>query len=143
MFLGSLILSGLIGLSLAVESRFADRRALADEPAKAAAKGPKLSHIVFFALNDPSPENKKKVIEASKRDLTGHPGEVSFSVGVLSDENDKTYNVRDFDIALNMVFENRAAFAAYIPSEKHQHYVKEIKPLFKTIRVFDSDIDEN
>ena len=108
----------------------------------ASAGGPKLAHCVFFALKDAMPAARQELIDACHRYLTGHPGEVSFSVGTLSDLA-REVNDRDFDVALLIVFENRAAHDAYQTAAQHQTFIDENKANWKKVRVFDSNLAEN
>ena len=107
--------------------------------AEPAAKSPQLAHMVYFTLNDSTPENRRKQIDLCKKYLTKHPGVVYFAVGGLADLK-RDVNDREFDIALIVVFENRAAHDAYQTSARHLEFIKEAKPMWKKVRVFDSDL---
>ncbi len=129
----------LVGIGLSAFSLFTtsvlENRAMA-EPASAE---PKLAHMVYFTLAEATPENRTKLVEACKKYLTGHPGVTYFSVGTLSDMK-REVNDRDFDVALNVVFENRAAHDKYQDSPRHQEFIK-LKGLWKKVRVFDSNLE--
>ncbi|HEV2971855.1 MAG TPA: Dabb family protein [Pirellulales bacterium] len=99
-----------------------------------------LAHIVFFALNDSTPENRRKLVEACKTHLTDHPGEVYFSVGTPNPDLQRDVNDRDFDVALHVVFESRAAHDAYQSAPRHLKFIEENKATWKKVRVFDSDV---
>jgi hypothetical protein len=105
----------------------------------ASAGGPQLAHIVFFAIKESTPTNRQKLVDACHRYLTGHPGEVSFSVGTLADLS-RDVNDRDFDVALHIVFENRAAHDAYQTAPRHLKFIEENKADWKKVRVFDSNL---
>lgn len=105
------------------------------------AGSPKLAHCVFFSLVEPTDEARKKLVAACHRHLTGHPGEVSFSVGTLSDLA-RSVNDRDYDVALMIVFEDRAAHDVYQTAPRHLKFIEENKAGWKKVRVFDSDLDE-
>jgi hypothetical protein len=47
---------------------------------------------------------------------------------------------REFDVALHVVFENKAALAEYLKSERHDKFVAENKDGFAKVRVFDSSL---
>jgi hypothetical protein len=108
--------------------------------ATASGGGHPLAHIVFFALKEPTPVNQRKLLAACHRHLTGHPGEISFSVGTLANLA-REVNDRDFDVALHIVFETRAAHDAYQTSARHQKFIDENKADWKKVRVFDSNLD--
>ena len=42
-----------------------------------------LAHNVFFSLNDPTPANRQKLVDACKKYLSSHPGTVFFAAGVV------------------------------------------------------------
>jgi hypothetical protein len=47
-------------------------------------------------------------------------------------------NDRDFDVALHVVFRNRAAHDKYQTHPRHLKFIEEAKALWKKVRVFDS-----
>ncbi len=100
---------------------------------------PQLAHIVFFTLNDPTPENRQKLVALCQEHLKGHPGEVYFSVGTLADYS-RPVNDRDYDVALHVVFESREAQDAYQTATRHLKFIEAAKPMWKRVRVFDSDV---
>lgn len=102
-----------------------------------------ISHDVFFTLNDHSPEAKRKLIAACKKYLTNHPGSVRFSVGPIADEMQRDVNDREFDVALHVVFKDKASHDLYQKAERHLQFIKENQDAWKKVRVFDSYLDEN
>src|SRR5664280_2131314 len=107
----------------------------AETPKKAQ---PMLSHDVYFSLKDNSPGAKQKLIAACKKYLTDHPGTVRFAVGPIAAEMKRDVNDRDFDVALHVVFKNKAAHDQYARAERHQKFIEETKNTWKKVRVFDS-----
>jgi hypothetical protein len=107
----------------------------------AQAEEPMLAHDVYFSLKDNSPQAKEKLIAACKKYLTDHPGTVRFSVGILADDLKRDVNDRDFDVALHLVFKNKAAHDQYAKAERHLKFIEENKDNWKKVRVFDSYID--
>jgi hypothetical protein len=103
---------------------------------------PMLSHDVYFSLKDNSPQAKQKLIAACKKYLTDHPGAVWFAVGPLADEMKRDVNDRDFDVALHIVFKNKAAHDQYAQAERHQKFIEENKDNWKRVRVFDSYVEQ-
>jgi quinol monooxygenase YgiN len=112
-----------------------------EEMPTASAGGQKLAHIVFFTLKESTPANQKKLVDACHRYLTGHPGVASFYVGTLADYA-RDVNVRDFDVCLQLVFENRAAHDAYQAAPRHKQFAEENKATWHKPRVFDVDLVE-
>jgi quinol monooxygenase YgiN len=98
-----------------------------------------LAHIVFFSLRDSSDESRQRFAELCKTHLPGHDGEIYFAVGTLA-ELAREVNDREFDVALHIVFDSRAAHDAYQTAPRHLKFVEQAKPLWKKVRVFDSNI---
>lgn len=104
---------------------------------KAAEKGPLLAHNVFFSLKDNSPETKKGMVEDSHKYLSPIPGIVFYAAGVVSDVERDVVD-RDYDVALHVVFTNKAAMEKYLAHPRHLEYVAKHQPNWKKVRVFDS-----
>jgi len=97
-----------------------------------------LAHMVFFKLADPSPNNVAAMVESCHELLTGHQGTDYFSVGVRGAEFDRPVNATDYDVALHLVFANKAAHDAYQTHARHVEFVERNKPLWSAVRVYDS-----
>lgn len=97
-----------------------------------------LAHSVYFTLKDRSPEAAEALVAACREHLTGHPGEVAFSVGTLADY-DRHVNDREWDVFLLVVFESRAAHDAYQTAPRHQQFVADNATGWAKVRVFDAD----
>ena len=102
----------------------------ADEPA--------IGHMVFFQLKDNSAENQKKLVAACKKYLKNHEGVLHFSAGARGTEFAADVNAKDFDVALHLVFKNKAAYDKYLPHADHQKFIAENKDLWKGVKVYDS-----
>lgn len=100
-----------------------------------------LCHDVFFTLKDRSPNAVSDLIAACKKYLTVQPGICFFSCGKLEPELARDVNVRDFDVALHVVFTDRAAHDAYQADVTHDRFVSEMKPNWAKVRVFDSLVE--
>jgi hypothetical protein len=101
---------------------------------------PQLAHMVFFALKDRSNESREKFLASCEKYLAEHEGTVYFSVGTIAEDKDveEPVSVKDFDVALHVVFENKAAKVKYLSSERHKQFVDENRASFAGVRVFDS-----
>src|SRR5262249_4036473 len=114
-------------------------------PATAADKDkaaePMISHDVYFALKDSTPETKKKLVESCKKYLSKHEGTVFFATGIRAEDFSQPVNDKDFDVSLNLVFKNKAAHDKYQVSEMHKQFIAENRDSFKNVRVFDSAVD--
>ena len=99
-----------------------------------------LAHMVYFSLHDASPAARERLVEACKKHLTGHPGTVFFGVGTLADYS-REVNDRDFDVALQTVFKDRAAHDAYQVAPRHKQFIEENRANWKKVRVFDAEVE--
>jgi hypothetical protein len=115
--------------------------AIAMTSVAAAAEPKRLSHDVYFALNDNSDAAKATLVAACKKYLTGHEGAVSFGVGTLVGENARPVNDRDFDVALHIVFRDKASHDKYQDAARHKQFIAEQSANWKKVRVFDSWVE--
>ncbi|HWG43570.1 MAG TPA: Dabb family protein [Gemmataceae bacterium] len=101
-----------------------------------------VSHDVYFALKDNSAAAKKKLVDACKKYLSKHPGEVFFAAGTIAEDLNREVNDRAFDVALHIVFKDKAAHDAYQNAERHKQFIEENKDNWKKVRVFDSVVSK-
>jgi hypothetical protein len=99
-----------------------------------------IGHMVFFKLKDPTPEAKAKLVAACDKYLEEHEGVMHYSAGVIGDEFKREVNDRDFDVALHLVFKNKAAHDKYAVHPEHLKFIEENKETWAKVRVFDSEI---
>jgi len=110
--------------------------------AAAAEKRPQmLSHDVFFTLKDSSADAKKALVAGCKKYLSDQPGTVWFAAGVIVAEHQREVNDRDFDVALHIVFKDKASHDKYEDAAAHHKFIEKFKDNWKAVRVFDSWID--
>jgi hypothetical protein len=100
-----------------------------------------LGHMVYFTLKDSSPAQIDRMIEACRKYLSGHEGTVYFGVGTLVPDLTREVNQRDFHIALQLVFESRAAHDRYQAHPRHQQFITENRDNWERVRVYDADVD--
>ncbi|MCC7084682.1 MAG: Dabb family protein [Pirellulales bacterium] len=98
-----------------------------------------LAHMVYFSLHDPTAANKQKMLDACHRYLSSHPGVVLYAAGTCA-PYDRPVNDRDFEIALQVVFTDRAAHDAYQTTPRHLEFIENCKSMWKKVRVFDADV---
>jgi len=103
----------------------------------AGAAEPQLSHSVIFKLKDSSPKERERFLASCEKYLTGHRGAVAFAVGVIAEDVVEPVSDRDFDVALHVIFEDKARLAEYLKSERHDKFVAENRAAFAKVRVFD------
>ncbi len=99
-----------------------------------------LSHDVFFALKDNSEAARGKLVAACQKYLTGHEGTMSFSVGTRVVEHTRDVNDQDFDVALHILFKDKASHDKYQTAARHKQFITENSENWKKVRVFDSSV---
>jgi hypothetical protein len=117
------------GVALAVHATKEDKKVSSDQ---------NVCHMVYFQLKDNAADKRDKLVAACKKYLTDHEGTVYFSAGVLSDDFKRDVNVRDWDVALHVVFKNKAAHDKYQEHARHLKFIEENKDNWKSVRVFDA-----
>ena len=113
-------------LALAVTAR-------ADEPA--------VGHMVSFELKDKSAEAKKKLVDACCKYLKNHEGVLYFSAGVRAEDVKEPVSAADWDVAMHIVFKDKAALRKYGPHPDHRKFIDENKANWKGVKVYDSLLD--
>ena len=102
------------------------------------AEGPPLAHMVFFTLKDHSKESVDAFVKDCEKYLTKHEGVTSFSVGHRAEDVEEPPSVKDFDVALHVVFADRKYRDKYLKSQRHDDFVAAIRSKMEKARVFDS-----
>ncbi|MCA9081313.1 MAG: Dabb family protein [Planctomycetaceae bacterium] len=97
-----------------------------------------LSHDVYFTLHDASDAAVDALVAACHKYLKEHPGVVFFAAGKLAAELNRPVNDQAFQVALHVVFEDKAAHDAYQVVPEHLTFIAENKENWKQVRVFDS-----
>ena len=100
--------------------------------------GPQIGHMVFFTLQDNSVYAKQQLVRDCSAYLRKHAGVVYFSAGERAEMMSREVNVKDFDVALHIIFENTEAYDAYQVSKKHLEFIDRNEANWKQVRVFDS-----
>ncbi len=104
------------------------------------ADGNKLAHVVFFTLKDKSPDKQQRLVEACHKYLEPQPGVLFFAAGTRAEGLVREVNDREFDVALMIVFESRAAHDRYQEDETHDAFIAEQRENWEQVRVFDSQV---
>ncbi len=102
------------------------------------AKSIQLAHMVFFSCANAA--DRDKLVTNCKKYLGEHPGTVYFSVGTRNPDLNREVNDQAYDVALHLVFKDKAAQDVYQDAPRHKQFVDESKALWTKVRVFDSDI---
>ena len=98
----------------------------------------KVGHMVYFTLNDNSPSAIQSLVAACHKYLSGHPGTLLYAAGTVVPDLTREVNDRGFDVALQLVFENRQAHDDYQVHPRHIQFIEENKSNWKQVRVFDA-----
>jgi hypothetical protein len=109
-----------------------------DPPAKA--KGPLIGHMVYFKLKDGSAAARQKMVDACDKYLSKHDGVVFYSAGPIAADFKRDVNVTDWDVALHLVFADKAAHDRYQDHPDHVKFIAENKESWAAVRVFDSEL---
>ena len=101
-----------------------------------------MMHSTYFSLKpSSSPATRAKYIAACHEYLSSSPGIMSFWVGERAKDMKRPVNDKDFNVAMNQVFQNKAAFDHYNGSDPmHAKFVEVVNKLAPatTRRVYDS-----
>jgi hypothetical protein len=97
-----------------------------------------LMHNVYFTLLDSTPANREKLVDQCKKYLVHHPGVAYFACGTIVPDLDRDLNVRDWDVGLHIIFENREMHDRYQPAADHLKFIEDNRALWKQVRVFDT-----
>jgi hypothetical protein len=98
------------------------------------------AHNVYFLLNDNSPAAIEAMVEDCHRCLPHFPGIVFYAAGTCSDV-DRSVSDREYDVALHVVFQDRASLDAYMTAPKHVAFIEKHQSNWKDLRVFDSCVN--
>jgi len=100
-----------------------------------------LAHNVYFTLKDPSEASVNRLVTACHTHLKNHPGVQFFAAGRLAPEFERPVNDREFQVALHVVFTDKAAHDAYQQAPAHVTFIEENRDNWARVRVFDSWVD--
>jgi hypothetical protein len=104
------------------------------------ASEPQIAHAVYFTLKDSSAESRKAVVDACKKYLSGYDGQIFFACGTIDDSFKKDNNIKDWDVAMYMLFKDRAAYDKYDAAARHKQFITENKARWKTTHIYDADV---
>ena len=99
---------------------------------------PMIGHMVYFKLKDGSPTARQKLVDACNKYLSNHEGTIFYSAGPIAEDFKRDVNDTDWDVALHVVFANKAAHDKYQDHPEHLKFIEENKETWDKVRVFDS-----
>ena len=97
-----------------------------------------LTHCVFFALKDNSPENCQALVDECNTYLVRPGGVLSMHVGIRDADLQREVNDIDFDVSLVIVFESRQTHDVYQDHPEHLEFIDRNKETWRSVRVFDA-----
>ena len=135
------VLSALVAtvLTLGITRSHADPAAAADHHEM---EHTMVSHMVYFKLKEDTDETRAKLVEGCTKHLKGKPGQEFFAAGVGSKDFAREVNMSDWQVALNVVFRDKAAYDAYETAPYHLKFIEENKDLWAGVVVYDSYVSK-
>ncbi|MBL8821295.1 MAG: Dabb family protein [Planctomycetia bacterium] len=100
-----------------------------------------IGHMVYFTLKERTLSARQKLVSACQKYLKGHEGTVYFAAGTVAEEFSREVNDREWDVALHLVFRDKAAHDVYQDHPRHALFINENKDTWLKVRVFDSFIE--
>ena len=109
-------------------------------PKVASTSGEPIAHMTYFRLVDRSAETIRKFIELCTTYLSGHEGQVYFSVGPRATEMTRDVNILTFDVAMNIIFDGLASYDKYRTNDRHLEFITQSVGMSTDRCVYDSYI---
>ncbi len=95
------------------------------------------SHVVIFWTDPAQPDAPEQLVAGCEKYLRGIPGTLFFHVGKMATSHRPVVD-QSYQVALNLVFSNKAAQDAYQVHPEHLEFVDKVfKPLCKTAKIYD------
>lgn len=125
-------------LACAFLTAFAVTLVVGNSARTAEKSAPQLAHMVFFTLKDHSKESREAFAASCEKYLKDIEGSVYFSVGLIAEDVEEPVSVKDWDVALHVVFKDKETKAKYLDHPQHKQFVETNRAQFAKVRVFDS-----
>lgn len=103
-------------------------------------EGSWFAHDVYFDLKDDSAEAREAFVQDCWDQLAGLDGVRFFACGLRDETLTRPVNAQDYDVALHVVFDDRAAQDAYQVHPNHLGLVEKYKDAWHGVRVCDSHV---
>ena len=101
------------------------------------------AHMVYFKLMDIADPVVDEFIACCVKYLSGHDGQVHFSVGLRAVDIQRDVSDSSFDVAMHMIFANRAKYDEYAKTERHDEFITATAGMSTGRRVLDSYIEKS
>jgi hypothetical protein len=96
-----------------------------------------IAHNVYFTLHDNRPAAVQAMVDDCHAYLAHLPGIVFYAAGTPADV-ERSSSGDAYDVALHVVFPDRAALDAYMTAPRHVAFMDKHGDNWKDVRVFDS-----
>jgi hypothetical protein len=97
-----------------------------------------IERVVLIRLDAAYREDLGQVVDASRQVLAEIPGVRALRVGIPADER----TARDWDVCIQVRFDDMDAVEAYRAHERHRKYVDVfLRPMLERIRAFNFEVD--
>jgi hypothetical protein len=109
--------------------------------AKFSGKKKPMAHNFFFQIADNSEVLKTRFIDLCVKYLSGHKGQIYFSVGSRVLQIDRDVSGTNFEISVNIIFEDFDAYTSYSNSPNHEKFIIEAAGMSASRVVYDSFLE--
>lgn len=116
---------------------YIDGQPVAIGPAQAGSQPLRLFHSIYFSLTTNTPEARTAFTQICLKYLADHPGVRAFAIGELADMK-REVSVVNYDIAMNILWKNKASYDAYLASPSHDAFFPATAGMIQATQVFDS-----
>lgn len=99
------------------------------------------AHLVFFRLSDTSDAALNKFLDECKTHLSGYRGRTHFSIGLRALQIRGPESAVDYDVAVQMVFENYRAYEKYNTPQRQLDFVAAVAGMISHSIVYDYFLD--
>lgn len=97
-----------------------------------------MAHNFFFQLADTSEALRDLFIDLCVKYLSGHPGQIYFSVGTRVLQIDRDVSGTNFEVSINIIFRDFDAYQDYNKDPKHEKFIELAAGMSPTRIVYDS-----
>ena len=100
-----------------------------------------LAHDVYFGSRTTRPRPSRSWSSLARSTLRITLAPSGLQSGPLAEEMMRDVNDRDFDVALHVVFKDKASHDQYSRAQRHLKFIEDNKDNWKKVRVFDSYLE--
>ena len=94
------------------------------------------SHIVVFWTDSAQPDSTESLLAGANLYLKDIPGVILFHAGLMS-PSPRPVVEQSYQVALNVVFESKAAEQAYQVHPKHLEFIEKCRQFWTKVLIYD------